>query len=100
MTNFELPGGSSFKPVLESANDSLGFLEQCHIAIEEMAELTKEICKTIRSAGYVAEGMYEEIADVMIMLHQLIVCTNSETEVNNHMVYKINRLVERLGIEQ
>ena len=46
--------------------------EQKYIAIEEMAELQKEICKDKR--GYDNyPNLVEEVADVLIMLVQLII---------------------------
>lgn len=52
--------------------DSWGYDAQAMMAIEEMSELTKELCKRHRKrADYKEEDMIEEIADVLNMVEQL-----------------------------
>lgn len=52
--------------------DSWGFDSQSMLAIEEMSELTKEICKMKRKrSDFKEEDMIEEIADVLNMVEQL-----------------------------
>lgn len=53
-----------------------GFSHQANILIEEMSELTKELCKynraiTVVEKQEICEHIYEEIADVEIMLEQM-----------------------------
>ena len=86
--------------VLEDALYTYGFQNQCDILIEEMSELTKAIIKYRRESTNKAniENMCEEIADVLIMLQQMLfampVLTNIDVE--SFVDYKINRLSERL----
>lgn len=52
------------------AIDIYGELNQKVVAIEELAELQKEICKDLRGKGN-RINLTEELADVEIMLEQL-----------------------------
>ena len=56
--------------ILEGAIKKFGYREQVIVAIEEMAELQKELTKWLGSKGKTA-GLLEEMADVSIMLNQL-----------------------------
>ena len=51
-------------------------LKQIVVAIEEMSELQKELCKVLRHEDYNMRNIEEEIADVSIMLEQLMVAMN------------------------
>lgn len=52
--------------------DAWGYDSQAILAIEEMSELTKEICKRKRKkADFSDDDMIEEIADVLNMVEQL-----------------------------
>lgn len=61
---------SKHEDILTGAMLKYGFESQTMMAIEEMSELTKEICKTKRGK-FDKEHILEEIADVQIMLWQL-----------------------------
>jgi len=56
--------------ILERAVDTYGVQSQIIKAVEEMAELTKELCKDAGS-GERVDLIAEEMADVEIMLEQL-----------------------------
>lgn len=58
--------------ILEKAIETYGADLQKQVAIEEMAELTKEICKDFRGKGN-KDHILEEIADVCIMIEQLMI---------------------------
>lgn len=58
--------------VLEKAIETYGADLQKQVAIEEMADLTKEICKDFRGKGN-REHIIEEMADVAIMFEQLMI---------------------------
>lgn len=69
---------------------------QLDIAIEEMSELTKEICKYKRGFDN-RENIIEEMADVFIMLRQLKLIFNvTDKELHNAEVAKIKRLREHV----
>ena len=71
------------------------------VAVEEMSEVIKEICKMQRGKGSVGH-LAEEIADATIMLEQLRLMYDINDEVCAFMDQKIVRLksnVERLAAE-
>lgn len=57
--------------IYKAAIQTFGKREQKLMAIEEMSELTKEICKDFRQRNN-RECILDEITDVSIMLEQLI----------------------------
>lgn len=65
------------------------------MAVEEMSELTKELCKQLRNKG---DGMKiaEEIADVRIMNEQLIRMWDLDKRVEGYYNYKLKRLEKML----
>ena len=80
----------------EAAEQAWGVDAQLTMAVEEMSELTKEICKMKR--GKVDfEALADEIADVTIMLEQLKLFFALDDMVCEHMDMKIRRLQDRLG---
>lgn len=72
--------------------------KQIIIAIEELSELQKELCKELRrNSNY--DNIVEEIADVEIMLEQMkIYFEISENEIELMKEIKIERTKERLGL--
>lgn len=102
--------------VLQEAIDHYGEESQLDMAIEEMAELTKAICKYKRlkksiasNSGsidkrvveweryYVTLGdIKEEIADVLIMLEQMMMMFDCEQRVSAIVSEKIRRLKGRI----
>lgn len=85
--------------ILELAIKTYGEDLQKQVAIEEMAELTKEICKDFRGKGD-REHIIEEMADVAIMFEQLMIMYNiSEIELTTVTSNKLIRLEERLREE-
>lgn len=76
-----------------------GLDSQSLIAIEEMSELTKELCKDQR--GYDRnKDIIEELADVSIMIEQLIALYDCEKEVSDMIDYKVNRQLRRMEHER
>ena len=73
-----------------------GIDNQLNVAVEEMSELTKEIIKSKR--GYDnRDHILEELADVSIMLEQLMVIYNlSIKEVIDVRKAKLKRLERRI----
>ncbi|MFR0781290.1 MAG: hypothetical protein ACLSH8_17045 [Zhenhengia sp.] len=69
---------------------------QQNVAIEEMSELTKELCKNKRGEDNYL-NIAEEIADVQIMLEQLILIHNIGPLVGAIKEKKLKRLEERLS---
>ena len=85
--------------ILAKAIETYGVNAQIDMAIEEMAELTKALCKFKRSADAArARDIKEEMADVQIMLDQLMIMFSADADVAKFDKHKIARLAERLGM--
>ena len=82
--------------VYETAMKKWGDGAQMLVAIEEMAELQKELCKEFRGDTSV-QNIADEIADVTIMLEQLRLMFDCNEIVCSRMDYKIQRLKERIA---
>jgi NTP pyrophosphatase (non-canonical NTP hydrolase) len=73
-----------------------GTIPQMRMAIEEMAELTKEICKAFRGEDNRTQ-ILDEIADVLIMLKQLsIVYSMTREEIEKQVNFKLSRIKVKL----
>lgn len=70
---------------------------QMIVAIEELSELQKEICKYLRNKEqlYLVKGLIEEIADVEIMLEQIKFLLSLDWQVEGMKDQKIRRTQER-----
>lgn len=87
----------NYNNIYEKAINTYGENAQLDMVIEEMSELTKEICKKKRGK-HNSEEIIEEIADVEIMIEQLkIICNVNCTQLENVKYQKITRLEERLN---
>ena len=84
------------KKVYQAALNKWGADLQTMMAVEEMSELTKEICK-IKRGKMDLDALADEIADVTIMLEQLREIYGLNDAVCNHMDAKILRLQSRVG---
>jgi len=87
--------------IYEAALCKYGPKSQMQVAIEEMAELTKELCKVFRTKKGTApekEGLIDEISDVAIMLEQLQFIFSLNGMIEERMDFKIERLAKRLGL--
>ena len=70
--------------------------KQIIICIEEMSELTKELCKNLRG-HYNLNNIYEEMADVYITLAQMQLLLQMDSDALEYMINKkIERTKERL----
>lgn len=70
---------------------------QVMMAVEEMSELTKEICKIFRGKPTL-DDLADEIADVIITIEQLKLIFEVSDMVDERIAYKIKRLQEKLGM--
>ncbi len=75
--------------------DKWGVDAQLNVAIEELSELIKEICKDKRGFG-VPKQIAEEVADVEIMCEQLRFIYGLDDAVDEWKDYKLKRLEKRL----
>ena len=83
----------------KSIANHYGREHQVLIAIEEMSELTKELCKYFRRYDRKKE-IIEEVADAQIMLEQLIELFGINNEVDRMIDYKLNRQIMRMEQER
>ena len=84
------------RKVYSMALAAYGDRAQMVVAIEELSECQKEICKILRG-GENFPHLAEEIADATIMLEQLRLIFNINDEVNEYMDAKVRRLEEKVG---
>ena len=86
--------------ILEMAIEKYGE-RQLDQAQEELAELIVAISKHKRNANKLTiANVIEEIADVRIMLKQVMMLLNiEEFQIKNEESYKLNRLKKRLEVK-
>lgn len=87
----EKDGGETCRAALAA----FGRDSQMMMAIEEMSELTKELCKNGRGQEN-ATHIAEEIADVQIMLRQMVMLFDCAGQVETFRRYKLERLAGRI----
>lgn len=76
--------------------DYYGKLAQITMCIEEMSELTKELCKFHRGSYY-RNSVIEEVTDVLITIEQLkILFDFKEVEIQRIVNSKIERTLKRM----
>lgn len=83
---------------LEQAIEHYGPDMQINVAIEELSELIKELCKFKRGQGNQV-NLAEEMADVKIILKELEIIFNNSELVSVWQEVKIDRLQERIKKE-
>lgn len=90
--------------ILREAVDTYGKEAQVDMAIEEMSELSKALLKyrrgehSQRDFNYekARQNILEEMADVIIMLLQLVIIYGGREDIQKDIVYKVERLGKRL----
>lgn len=106
LKDFRLP--TTNRPnILQQAINTYGKTSQVDMAIEEMSELTKALLKERRISKMLnskkikeaQEHIYEEMADVIIMLLQLYLIFGGRKEVQYVINAKVARLAHNLGME-
>ena len=84
---------------LERAIETYGKDAQLNVAIEELSELIKEICKHKRGREN-RDAIIEEMADCLIVIDQIgIIFDISDDEVFDMYTQKVKRLEKRLEEE-
>lgn len=82
--------------VFRQALETYGPQAQTMMVLEEMSELSKELCKASRGLGNV-QHIAEEIADVLIMVQQMIMIFRCGELVETDIKNKIDRLDRRVS---
>ena len=85
--------------VYEKAIAHNGAFLQAIVALEELSEAQKEICKLLRDKGSL-EHLAEEVADATIMLEQLRVMFDINDRVCEYLDAKVQRLADDLKKEE
>lgn len=85
--------------ICRAALETFGKSSQMQVAIEEMSELTKELCKNGRGQENTTH-IAEEIADVEIMLQQMVILFDCAGQVETFRRYKLERLATRIKEKQ
>lgn len=78
-----------------AALNKWGALMQTVVAIEELSELQKELCKALRGMQH-NNHIAEEIADVAIMLEQMTMLYHVRDAVESWRKEKLERLEKRI----
>ncbi len=90
------------KETMQLAIDSYGRVNQVIKTVEELSELSQALCKILTSKftddnSEIFENIFEEMADVEIMLEQCkMIFYKSEDKINDYKKKKIERLERRL----
>lgn len=83
------------KAIYTNAYIAYGEKSQLIVALEELSECQKEICKFLRDSGNI-NHLSEEVADALIMLEQVQLFFGIEDCVANFREMKLRRLDQRL----
>jgi len=82
--------------IYNEAIEFFGNTSQKVMVIEEMSELTKELCKDLRDRGHV-ENIADELADVEITLAQLKIIYQIHDLVEEHKDFKLHRFAKNMA---
>lgn len=97
------------KETMQLAIDSYGRVNQVIKTVEELSELSQALCKSLIRLNYTKEkispeddlksvdNIFEEMADVEIMLEQCKIMFQCDKEVNKWKQKKIERLARRIN---
>lgn len=84
------------RKIYDEAIEFFGVTSQKIMVIEEMSELTKELCKELRNRGNV-EQIADELADVEITLAQIKIIYDIHQKVEEHKNFKLNRFAKNMA---
>lgn len=92
------------KEILKKAIAHYGTHNQMLKCIEECGELSRAVSRILTELssgdGFTTNesmaNLQEELADVTIMIEQMLMMFNCEKDVNQYIAFKLNRLKERL----
>lgn len=82
--------------VYAAALETFGTDTQLVVALEELSEIQKEVCKALRGFTHPAQ-LAEEVADATIMLEQLRYIFSIGPAVDKMVDHKIDRLRQRIN---
>ena len=77
-----------------------GAYDQVNKAVEELIELAEVLIKDVNKSEMDKDSLYEELADVLIMLEQLKIIYNIDPEeVQQEIDRKVKRTLERIEVK-
>ena len=82
--------------IYNDAIEFFGVTSQKIMVVEEMSELTKELCKELRNRGDISH-IAEELADVEITLAQLKIIYNIHQAVEEQKDFKLKRFAHNMA---
>lgn len=84
---------------IKTIADNFGLVTQQCKTIEELGELTREISKDIAANRKISDETISEIADVNILINQLIYLAGEGTKekVKEQIEYKLQRTLKRIA---
>lgn len=88
------------KEIIMKAIRHYGKSQQMLMAIEEMSELTKALCKDFRNTKGARGQIVEEMADVYIMLAQLEIIFEAQNDLYEIVDRKLERLEKRMETDK
>ena len=86
--------------IISAAIETFGERNQTVVAIEELSELQKELCKLLRGSCDNDEHIAEEIADVEIVLCEMVKMLGIDDMVNIYREFKLQRLESRIAAKR
>jgi hypothetical protein len=85
--------------IYKEAAETFGISNQLVVAMEELSEVQKELCKAMRGEADIYH-IAEEVADATIMLEQVRQIFSINNEVCKIMDAKVSRLYQRVEDEK
>lgn len=85
------------REICQAAMKKFGPQAQTVMVFEEMSELQKELCKSLRGEDRHKE-IAEEIADVLVVLEQMIIlhdCEQAVIEIKEEKLERLRRRIEK-----
>lgn len=89
---------NEYKAILEKIIHKFGQESQTIKAIEEMSELTVELTKRLNGSESNRSQLLGELADVQVMIWQLVIIYSSEERFERRINAKLQRTKERYGL--
>lgn len=86
------------KATLQAIIQECGQEHQTIKAIEEMSELTVELTKRLNGSRDNPSQLLDELADVQVMIWQLVIIYSSEERFDRRIAAKLQRTKERYGL--
>lgn len=76
--------------------DNFGLEKQKLKLIEELSELTRALAMDIAKGMDISKDTLSEIADVNVLINQILYLSNSKDELKQQIEYKLQRTIQRI----